>query len=95
MTILKKALNTNPEKRFQSASEVIDAINGKTSIEVAEETTEKKVKTVVEKGKGFSAIAGMQQLKDQLQNDVINVIENPMDVIIIQRITRNPIRNNR
>jgi transitional endoplasmic reticulum ATPase len=77
LTILKKALNNNPEYRFQSASEFIDAINGKTSIEVVEETTKKKVKTVVEKGKGFSAIAGMQQLKDQLQFDVINVIENP------------------
>jgi len=77
LTILKKALNNNPEKRFQSASEFIDTINGKTSIEVVEESTEKKVKAVVEKGKGFSAIAGMQQLKDQLQNDVINVIENP------------------
>ena len=77
LTILKKALNNNLEKRFQSASEFIDAINGKNSIEVVEEITEKKVKTVVEKGKGFSAIAGMQQLKDQLQYDVINVIENP------------------
>jgi transitional endoplasmic reticulum ATPase len=77
LTILKKALNSNPEKRFQSASEFMDTINGKTSIDVVEETTEKKVKAVVEKGKGFSAIAGMQQLKEQLQNDVINVIENP------------------
>ncbi|MDO9155058.1 MAG: AAA family ATPase [Paludibacter sp.] len=77
LTILKKALNNNPENRFQSASEFIDAINGKISVEVIEETTEKTVRTFVGKGKGFSAIAGMQHLKEQLQYDVINVIENP------------------
>ncbi len=79
LTILKKALNNNPENRFQSAKDFIDALNGETSL--LEDTTIEKIekieKKVVEKGKGFSAIAGMQQLKERLQYDVINVIENP------------------
>jgi transitional endoplasmic reticulum ATPase len=77
LPILKKALNNNPENRFQSASEFIDAINGKISVEEVEETTAMVEKKVVEKGKGFSAIAGMQELKDKLQSEVIEMIENP------------------
>jgi len=81
LAIIKKALDDNPDNRFQSANEFIKALNGEINVEdfilanvQARENSEKKI---VEKGKGFSAIAGMQNLKDKLQNDVIDVFENP------------------
>ena len=83
--IIKKSLSQNPENRFQSANEFIKAMNGEIEIDEVKESvkkaetkeTEKPKSSTVKKGKGFSAIAGMKHLKDQLQNDVINVIENP------------------
>ena len=85
LKVIRKTLQKDPENRFQSATEFIQALNGEIEIEEiqkakskkAEQETKKENKSIVIKGKGFSAIAGMKHLKDQLQNDVINVIENP------------------
>ena len=78
LRILKKALNNNPENRFQTASQFIEALNGEIEVyTITESTPHKPIKPQVEKGKGFSAIAGMQNLKEQLKNDVIDAIENP------------------
>ena len=82
LKIIKKALEQDPENRFQSATEFIQAINGDIEIkDTSEKTSNKEIEksktTLVKKGKGFIAIAGMVNLKEQLQNDVINVIENP------------------
>jgi transitional endoplasmic reticulum ATPase len=85
LKLIKKALQQDPENRFQSASEFIQTLNGEIEIKeirenkqkTEEEEPQKKTKSTVIKGKGFSAIAGMKHLKDQLQNDVIDVIENP------------------
>lgn len=84
LKILKKALHPDPDCRFQSALEFIQVLNGELEIE---EITEPKnpltdnktgtLKSSLQKGQGFKAIAGMQNLKDQLKNDVISVIENP------------------
>ncbi len=86
LKILKKALQLNPENRFQSADEFIQALNGE--VEINDEKTSKNVNTKVpeqekktnnsnRKLKGFKAIAGMQTLKNQLRYDVIDVLENP------------------
>ena len=77
--IIKKALSIDTESRFNNATEFIQALNGEIEVKVngCEDTPVKPPKKDVEKGKGFSAIAGMQTLKDQLKNDVIEVIENP------------------
>jgi len=85
LKVLKKALQQDPENRFQSANEFIQALNGEIELEDVEtvqkvksdDEDEKKIKTQKAKGKGFDAIAGMQHLKDQLQHDIINFIENP------------------
>ncbi len=85
LKVIKKALQQDPENRFQSAKEFIQVLNGEIEIEDVQESkqktiekeSEKPTKTTVKKGKGFGAIAGMKNLKEQLQNDVINVIENP------------------
>ncbi len=85
LKIIIKSLHQDPENRFQSASEFIQALNGENEIDEVKVSTnktedgktEKPQSANVKKGKGFSAIAGMTQLKDQLQHDVIDVIENP------------------
>jgi transitional endoplasmic reticulum ATPase len=84
LKIIKKALQHDPENRFQNVDEFLKSLNGEILIEeIGEKTNQpteeekKKETTYVKKGKGFSAIAGMKKLKDQLKNDVIDVIENP------------------
>jgi len=85
LKVLKKALQQDPEKRFQSANEFLQILHGLhgeiTLCETHEHKTDNSfeinTKYTISKGSGFSAIAGMQQLKDQLKNDVIDVIENP------------------
>lgn len=85
LEVIKKALQHDPENRFQSANEFMQVLNGEIElleIQDSKQTTKEKetvnpAKTTVKKGKGFSAIAGMKNLKEQLQHDVINLIENP------------------
>lgn len=84
---IKKALHPDTDIRFSSASEFINALNGTievedvdtTQIQTSNEEAEPKKKkySIAAKGKGFSAIAGMQELKDQLQVDVIDALRDP------------------
>ncbi len=83
--VLKKALQNDPENRFQSANEFTQALNGEIEIEdvdmvqkvKSDDKDENKIKTQKAKGKGFDAIAGMKELKAQLQLDVIDALNNP------------------
>lgn len=85
LKVLKKSLQQDPENRFQSANEFIQALNGEIEIEdvdtvlkvKSDEKDEKKIKTQKAKGKGFDAIAGMNELKAQLKLDVIDALNNP------------------
>jgi transitional endoplasmic reticulum ATPase len=76
-------LQQDPENRFKNVDEFLKSLNGEIEVEDIKEKInqpieeKKKVASSVKKGKGFSAIAGMKKLKDQLKNDVIDVIENP------------------
>jgi len=86
LDIIKKALHPDLDIRFRSAKEFLSALNGDPIIQITTshkpENTEKKdqeKKSPVKKGNGFRSIAGMKQLKEQLQHDVINVIENPKE----------------
>lgn len=85
LKIINIALQQQLENRFQSANEFKQVLNDEIAIAEVKELTkkqstkqnEKSQKSVLKIGKGFGAIAGMKQLKDQMQHDVINVIENP------------------
>ena len=85
LKVIKKALQQDSENRFQSASEFIQALNGEIEIEdvdkvqkvKSDEKEEKKIKTQKAKGIGFDAIAGMKELKAQLQLDVIDALNKP------------------
>lgn len=74
LNILHKALQSNPDKRFQTATEFLQALNGEIVVDYKSVPEEKN--SVSKKG-GFAAIAGMQDLKKELQRTVINVIRNP------------------
>lgn len=83
-----KALSYDVEDRFQTADNFIKAIDGDIIIE--RQSTKKKIlssnATVVPKqikarspkqGEGFAAIAGMDELKTQLKEEVIEPLHNP------------------
>jgi transitional endoplasmic reticulum ATPase len=83
--IIKKAITPNIEERYQSVQEFIQALKGeievddidtiqKVSIGESKNSTFKKERV---KGKGFDAIAGMNELKAQLQLDVIDALHQP------------------
>jgi len=85
LKILKKSLQQDPENRFQTATEFSQALNGEIEIEdvdivqkvKSDDKDQKKIKAQKAKGKGFDAIAGMKELKAQLQLDVIDALHNP------------------
>jgi transitional endoplasmic reticulum ATPase len=85
LKVLKKALQNDPENRFQSANEFLQALNGEIEIEdfdivqrvKSDKKNDKKVKIQKAIGKGFDAIAGMKELKAQLQLDVIDALHKP------------------
>lgn len=80
----KKSLLLDVQGRFQSASEFIAALNGSLKVDNPDLTRqmkvggdEKKQSTTHHKpadGEGFSAIAGMQELKDLVKTEVIDAI---------------------
>lgn len=74
--IIVKALQPKAENRFKSAKEFIQALNGELEVElsVPEEKATKIQFKEKKKGKGFSAIAGMQELKETIQLDVIDAL---------------------
>ena len=83
--VMKKALQQDPEDRFQSAIEFNQALNGE--IEIEDVDTVKKVKsdgnygtklkTQKAKGAGFDAIAGLNDLKQEMKRSVIDILQNP------------------
>ncbi len=83
--IICKALSPEVEDRFQSAEEFIKAINGEVPVEKPTqrrkikdgEAKETSIPRKIAKGEGFAAIAGMDELKILLQQEVIDAILNP------------------
>lgn len=73
--IISKALQPNAEHRFKNVTDFVKAINGELEVQLStpQQTTKPKLKEI-KKGKGFSAIAGMQELKDTIKLDVIDAL---------------------
>ena len=82
INIIVKAIAPNVDDRFQSADEFIKALNGEikvlptaqklSSIKTSSDTP----KVSRKKGNGFADVAGMDELKAQLQSDVIDLLQN-------------------
>lgn len=74
--IIRKALQPKAENRFKSIKEFIQTLNGELEVELSI-PVEKVIKVQPKKdnkGKGFSAVAGMQDLKDTIKLDVIDAL---------------------
>lgn len=80
INIMGKAMAYDINDRFQTADEFIKALDGSVEVEqpktssFKEAPSGKKTKKI---GNGFADVAGMQELKDQLQSDVIDLLKNP------------------
>jgi len=73
--VISKALATNVDDRFNNAAEFINALNGEEILSNKAPTEERShEREPVKSGSGFSAIAGMQELKDILYNDIIRAL---------------------
>lgn len=83
--IIKKAITSDLDDRFASAQDFKKALLNEVKIEDIDFTKKmpssskpsKKIPIKKASGKGFAAIAGMQSLKDQLQEEIINALLNP------------------
>ena len=74
--IISKALHPDTEHRFKNVKEFTQVISGElqiTQLSNQIETSKPKLKEI-KKGQGFKAIAGMQELKDTIQLDVIDAL---------------------
>ncbi len=82
--VITKALAQNVDRRFKSAKEFLQALDGEICIGIPlastnPHDTQQKVKR--KKGNGFADIAGMEPLKEQLRYDVIDLLENPEEYV--------------
>lgn len=79
INIMGKAMAYDINDRFQNAEEFIKALEGSVVVEkpassFKEAPSGKKTKKL---GHGFADVAGMSDLKEQLQSDVIDLLQNP------------------
>ncbi len=77
---LRKALANNIDDRFKDADEFIKALNNEMKVEALTSPAVKAKSKPIEhrkRGNGFADVAGMAELKEQLQSDVIDVLKNP------------------
>ena len=81
LNIIHKATQNDVQYRFQTAQEMMDAIDGKVKVEIVKRasstTSDKESQKKVKHGNGFADVAGMTELKEQLQSDVIDLLQNP------------------
>lgn len=87
LNVIAKSLSYDAEDRFQTAQEFIKAIDGEVKVE--RQSTKRKIlssqqpnKAVIptpakKKGEGFSVVAGMEELKQQMREEVIEPLHNP------------------
>ncbi len=76
VNIIAKALSNDVDQRFQTADEFAKAIRGEIIIQKAEVAPAVK-RPQKKKGNGFADVAGMTELKEQLESDVIQLLKQP------------------
>ncbi len=78
---LRKALAINVDDRFKNAEDFIKALNNEILVEAlpTQNNTRAQMRESanIKKGNGFADVAGMAELKEQLQSDVIDLLKNP------------------
>lgn len=76
VNIIAKALSNDVDRRFQTADEFAKAIRGEIIIQKAEVAPAVK-RPQKKKGNGFADVAGMTELKELLESDVIQLLKQP------------------
>lgn len=79
LNIVSKSMQINVQDRFQTAQEMIDAIDGKIKVDIIKrniKSSSSDVKKNIRRGNGFADVAGMSELKEQLKSDVIDLLQN-------------------
>lgn len=81
---IHKALSPDIDSRFKSADEFLKALNGEVKVgklpnndKVNTSSVENTYVPVKKIGNGFADVAGMMELKVQLQSDVIDLLQHP------------------
>ena len=78
---IAKALSIDPQDRFQSADEMAKVFLGELKVSINLSNDKKKEHNkkgkLAKTGNGFADVAGMRELKAQLQRDVINLLREP------------------
>ena len=83
LKVMVKALAPDPNQRFASAKEFLDAIERKIDIEAPPismtrvSQTEEKSKIQPKHGNGFADVAGMNEIKSIMQKKIINILKDP------------------
>lgn len=89
INIIVKSLSQDSEDRFQTAKDFIKAIDGE--VKISRQSTKRKILSSgaedksggssesanIVKGPGFAAVAGMDELKEQLREEVIDPLHHP------------------
>lgn len=81
LNVMRKALSADIDDRFQSAREMLEAINGQAPISFTDQpeataADRKDAFSAQSRGGGFADVAGMEHLKKMLDDSVLNVLRN-------------------
>ncbi len=83
LKVMVKALAPDPNQRFATAQEFLDAIERKIEIDappismIRVNQTEEKSKMQPKQGNGFADVAGMSEIKAIMQKKIINILKDP------------------
>lgn len=83
LKIMVKALAPDPNQRFASAKEFLEAIEGNIEVDsppismTRMNQTEQQTKIRPKIGNGFADVAGMSEIKSLMQKKIINILKNP------------------
>ena len=83
LKVMVKALAPDPNQRFATAQEFLDAIERKIEIDAPPismtrvNRTEEKSKMQPKQGNGFADVAGMSEIKSIMQKKIINILKDP------------------
>lgn len=83
LKVMAKALAPNPEQRFATAQDFLDAIERKSEVETPPlsmtrvNQVERKSRMQPKRGNGFADVAGMSEIKSVMQKKIINILKDP------------------
>lgn len=81
LNVMRKALAADVDARFQSADEMLQAIKGTAPINITDQPEatagdRQDAFSASRNGNGFADVAGMDQLKQMLNDSVLNILRN-------------------